>query len=258
MKFKKNKFKRILKSGRFSIGLWNGIMDSYVAEIIAGAGYDWILIDGEHAPFELQDIIRHHQILSSYDVGIIVRPPNMDRAILKRLLDAGVQSFLIPMMETPEQAKELVQSVTYPPEGRRGVGTGLARAAQWNRVPDYFKKADKEICLIVQIETVQGMKNIEAIANTDGIDGLFIGPADLAASMGYLGSPSHKDIRKEVKRGMKIIKKSGKFAGTIALSTEIAQEYAKAGADFMGVGIDLQLVAKASSQQAKELKELLS
>jgi len=250
MKIRKNKIKEQFKQGKITFGLWNGITNTYAAEICAGAGFDWILIDAEHAPFSVQDILLNMQAMSSFDCGIAVRPPSGDSVTIKRLLDIGVQTLLVPMVDTAEQAVELVKSVTYPPHGKRGVGSALSRAAQWKRVPDYFNKVQGEICLIVQIETVTGMKNIEAICEVEGVDGVFIGPADLAGSMGILGQPMHDDVRAEVRRGLKIIKKSGKTAGVLAVRDDAIKEYQAVGATFIGLGVDLILLAKATTALA--------
>ena len=227
-------------------------------EICAGAGFDWVLIDAEHAPFNIQDILLNMQAMSSFDCGIAVCPPSGDNVTIKRLLDIGVQTLLIPMVDTAEQAEELVKAVTYPPHGKRGVGSALSRAAQWKRVPDYFKKVQDEICLIVQIETVTGMKNIEAICEVEGVDGVFIGPADLAGSMGMLGQPMHDDVRAEVRHGLQIIKKSGKTAGVLAVRDDVIKEYQAAGASFIGLGVDLILLAKATKALAEQIPKFKS
>jgi len=254
MEIRKNKIKAFFRQGKTTFGLWNGITNTYAAEICAGAGFDWICIDGEHAPFDLQSILANHQAMSGHDCGILVRPPVGDATVIKQLLDIGVQSLLIPMVDTAEQATDLVRAVTYPPKGKRGVGSALSRAAQWKRVPDYFEKVQDEICLIVQIETVKGMENIEAICQVEGVDGVFIGPADLAGSMGMLGQSMHDDVRTEVKRGLQIIKKSGKAAGVLAVRDDVIKEYQTAGASFIGIGVDLILLAKATENLAKKYK----
>lgn len=256
MNIRKNRIKEIFNSGQFSIGLWNGIADTYAAEICAGAGFDWVLIDAEHAPFSNREILHQLQAMSGFDTGVVVRPPSGNSVLLKQLLDIGVQNFLVPMVETKEQAEQIVRSLQYPPKGIRGVGSALARAAQWKRVEGYFDKADDNLCLIVQIESVKGLENLEAICSVDGIDGVFIGPADLAGSMGYLGQPMHEDVRKEVRNALRLIKSSGKVAGTLAVKKEVAEEYKNAGASFMGLGVDLVLLAKATQQLAADYKFL--
>jgi len=252
MEIRKNKVKEFFRQGKTTFGIWNGIANPYAAEICAGAGFDWVLIDAEHTPYDLQSILTSHQAMASYDSGIIVRPPSDDSVFIKKILDVGVQTLLIPVVETVEQAKTLVRAITYPPKGIRGVGSALSRAAQWKRVPDYFEKVQDEICLIVQVETVKGMQNIEAICEIKGIDGVFIGPADLAASMGMLGQPMHDTVRAEVRRGLGIIKKSGKVAGVLAVRDDVIKEYQEAGASFIGLGVDLILLAKATEALAQK------
>ena len=191
----KNTLKRALSTTNIAqYGLWLGLPSTTATEICAGAGFDWLLLDSEHAPFDLPTIMTHLQVLAAYDVAPVVRPVEGNRALIKQLLDIGVQSLLIPMVETPEQAKDLVKSVHYPPKGVRGLGTSLARAARWNQVPNYLQGASEEICLMVQVETQAAMENISEIAAVDGVDGVFIGPSDLSASMGYLGNAGHPAV----------------------------------------------------------------
>ena len=256
MKIRKNKIKQYFREGKYTIGIWNGIPHGYAAEICAGAGFDWVLIDGEHAPHDLRSIMTTMQMISAHDCGIVVRPPVGDPVMIKQLLDAGAQTLLIPNVESAEQAKQLVAAMRYPPLGKRGVGAALSRAAQWKRIPDYYEHADSEMCLIVQVESVIGMKQIEAITAVDGVDGVFIGPADLSASMGHLGHPGHEDVKAEVKRGLSIIHQSGKVAGVMAVAHAVAQEYRDAGASFIGVGIDLVVLADATTAMAKAFRQL--
>ena len=256
MKIRKNKIKQSFKNGKTTIGIWNGIPHGYAVEICAGAGFEWVLIDGEHSPYEFTTILQSIQSASSFDTEIVVRPAIGDRVMIKRLLDIGVQTLLVPMVESAEQAQYLVDSMRYPPHGNRGVGSGLARAAQWNRVDNYLTQADDEMCLIVQIETVKGLKHIEEICQVEGVDGVFLGPADLAASMGYLGQSMHPDVISEVVRGISIARDSGKVPGVIAFDKEVAKTYKEAGARFIGVGIDLLMLAKATSTIVSEYQFL--
>jgi len=252
MEIRKNKIKAFFREGKSTVGIFNGIPETYAAEICAGSGFDWVLIDGEHAPFNLNSILHNHQAMVGHDSGIIVRAPSKDPIFIKQLLDIGVQSLLIPVVETAEEARDLVKAVTYPPNGIRGVGSALSRAAQWKRVPDYFDKVQDEICLILQVETVKGMENIESICAVDGVDSVFIGPADLAASMDMIGKPMDDAVRSEVRRGLKIIKESGKVAGVMAVKDSTIGEYREAGATFIAVGVDLILLAKAASDLAQQ------
>ena len=258
MDIRKNKIKEYFRQGKTTYGIWNGIAHPYAAEICAGAGFDWVLVDGEHTPFDLQSILANIQVLSAFDVGIMVRPPSDDPVFIKQLLDIGVQSLLIPVVETVEQTEALVRAISYPPKGIRGVGAALSRAAQWTRVPDYYEKVQAELCLVVQVETVKGLQNIEAICQVEGVDGVFIGPADLAASMGFLGQATHEEVRAEVRRGLQIIKESSKVAGTLALSDDLVQEYKAAGASFIGIGVDLILLAKATEDLIVGMREKMN
>jgi len=252
MEIRKNRIKKYFQQGKSTFGIWNAISDTYVAEICGGAGFDWVLVDAEHAPYDPTSILHSIQALASHNTGIMVRPPSHDATYIKKLLDFGVQSFLIPLVETKEQAELLVSAIHYPPKGIRGVGAGESRAAQWSRVKDYYKKVSDELCLMVQVESIVGLQNIEAISSVDGIDGVFIGPADLAATMNMLGRSTHDDVRKEVRRGLSAIVDAGKVAGTLALEEKIIQEYLDAGASFIGIGIDSDLLARRSEELAKK------
>lgn len=251
MKIPQNSFKRRALAGEIQYGIFHGIADSYAAEICAGAGFDWIVIDGEHAPFDLRTILHHLQAMSAYEVAPIVRVPEGNSNLIKQLLDAGVQSLVIPMVETAEQARQLVQAVQYPPKGIRGVGTALSRAARWNRVKGYFDQADGEMCLIVQVESAKGLENLEAITKVEGVDGVLIGPADLGASMGYLGKPGHPDVVNAVCEALKTIRRLGKIAGMLTVSDRLIRQYEEAGANMVGVGLDTLLLARATQNLAE-------
>ncbi len=245
-KFPRNQFKQGLESGDTQFGLWLSIPDTTVAEMMAGAGFDWLLVDHEHGPYELRDVMHTLQAVAPYEVGTIVRPVNDDPALLKKMCDIGVQSFLVPMIDTAEQAEAVVQAVNYPPTGRRGLGTSMARAARWNTVPNYLKKANAEICVIVQAETTTAIDNLEAIANVDGIDGVFIGPSDLSASMGYVGDVSHPDVIKTVSAGIETIRAASKYAGLLCLDDSQVAHYVSCGANFVGVGVDTLLIGNSA------------
>lgn len=245
-----NKFKRALANGETQYGLWLGLPDNTAAEICAGAGFDWLLIDSEHAPFDLRSIMAHLQAMAAYDVAPIVRPVEGDAALLKQLLDIGAQTLLVPMVEDAEQAKQLVQAVRYPPQGIRGLGTSLARAARWNQVPGYLQKANDEICLIVQVETVSAMAKLAEIVDVEGVDGVFIGPSDLSASMGHIGNAGHPEVVAAISQGLKTIKAAGKHAGLLCLDPSLANTYIEQGASFVGVGVDTMLLAQATKKLA--------
>ncbi len=250
MNFPENKFKRGLASGATQYGLWLGLPDNSVAEIAAGVGFDWLLIDHEHGPYELANVLANLQAIAAYDVAPIVRPVDDNPALLKRLLDMGAQSFLIPMVETAEQAVAIVAALRYPPAGKRGLGTSMARAARWNGVPDYLARANAELCLIVQVETASALANLDAILAVDGVDGVFIGPSDLSASMGHLGDPGHPDVVNAINDGLARIIAAGKYAGLLCLDSALVAQYRARGAHFIGVGVDAVVLANGLRQLA--------
>jgi len=249
-----NPFRAGLETGKTQFGVWLGIPDSSAAEIMAGAGFDWLLIDHEHGAFDLRAVLAHLQAMASYDVAPIVRPVNGDPALLKKLCDIGAQSFIVPMIDTAEQAADIVSAVKYPPEGIRGMGTSLARASRWNTVPAYLGKANAEMVVIVQAETVAAIENLEAIANTPGIDGVFIGPSDLSASMGHVGNVSHPEVVETVGNALRTIRAAGKYAGLLCLDEAMVAHFEECGANFVGVGVDTLLLGNAARRLAARNK----
>ena len=249
-----NKFKARLKKGDIQYGVWNGLTNTIVAEILAGSGFDWILIDGEHGPFDLQRIQLQMQAIGQFDIPIVVRPPVGDQILIKQLMDIGVQSLLVPVVESAQHAADCASYMRYPPEGVRGVGTALARAAQWNRVDGYYEKANNEMCLAVQVETVKGVDALDSILNVQDVDAVFLGPADLAASMGYLGEPGHPEVVNIVTDCLKKIKHSNKEAGILTASKKLNEKYMEQGAKMVGVGLDTLLLAKAAAALAASYK----
>lgn len=250
----KNRFKQALKEDKTLWGLWLGLPDTSCAEICAGAGFDWLLIDGEHAPFELKETLHHLQALAPYDVAPIVRPEIGSVSKIKKLLDIGAQTLLIPMVDTARQAEDLVSAVRYPPQGVRGMGSSLARAAKWNQVPQYLKTANEEICLLVQVETLDAMNNLEQIVQVEGVDGVFIGPSDLSGAMGHVGNPDHPDVVAKIEWALDVIHRSGKASGILSLNLDKAQQYAKRGTKFIGVGVDTLLLRLAAEQLVDRVK----
>ncbi|RDU98883.1 4-hydroxy-2-oxoheptanedioate aldolase [Trinickia dinghuensis] len=249
-----NRFKRDLAKGEPQFGLWAALADAYVTEVLATAGFDWLLIDNEHAPNDVRSTLAQLQAMSAYASHPVVRPVKSDTAIIKQLLDIGVQTLLLPMIDTAEDAREAVAATRYPPEGVRGVGSALARASRWNRVPGYLNTAANELCVLVQVETVKGLANLRSIADVDGVDGVFFGPADLSASMGLLGKPGAPEVREAIRKGIQIVRQRGKAAGVLAADREFAQEYIEAGATFVAVGTDTGLLSAAASQLAASYK----
>lgn len=251
---KKNKFLQALASGDTQYGCWLSLPDNSVAEIAAIAGFDWLLIDHEHGPFELRTIMSHLQAMAPFDVAPVVRPMCGDVALIKKLLDIGVETLLVPMVNTAEQAAELVSAIRYPPAGIRGLGTSMARASRWNQIAQYAQEANDNICLIVQAETALAMDNLEAILAVDGVDGVFIGPSDLAASMGHLGNPECPEVVATIRGGLETIRAAGKYAGLLCLTQMLAAEYVKYGANFIGVGIDTSVLSQGMKQIAEQFK----
>ena len=249
-----NRFRRGLESGATQYGFWLGIPDPTAAEIAACAGFDWLLVDHEHAPFEVADILAHLRAIAPYDVAPIVRPVDDDPALLKKLLDIGVQSFLVPMVESAAQAQAIADAVRYPPEGKRGLGTSLARAARWNTVPRYVHEANAEICVIVQVETAAGMANLDAILDVDGIDGVFIGPSDLSASMGHVGNAAHPDVAAAIENGFRRIIAAGRYAGILCLDPDQVAVYRDLGVHFIGVGVDTLVLSNGARKLAESFK----
>ncbi len=255
MQIPENKFKRALQDGKQQYGIFMAIPNTTVAELCAGAGFDWVLLDGEHGTFDLQSTMTNLQVLAAYPVSSIVRVVEGQTAVIKQVLDIGVQTILVPMIDTPEQAEQVVRACNYPTAGIRGVAAALVRASQWNRISDYLHKANDEICVIVQAETVTAIENIEAIAAVEGVDAVFIGPADLSASMGYIGQPNHPEVIEAVSNGIKRIRSTGKQAGVMAVTKDLVEKYTEAGASFVGVGVDAALISSATRNLAAEYVE---
>ncbi|NIY48712.1 4-hydroxy-2-oxoheptanedioate aldolase [Cedecea colo] len=249
-----NRFKLALKENLPQIGLWLALANPYSAEICAGAGFDWVLLDGEHAPNDVPILMNQLQVLSSSSSHAVVRPPVDSPALIKQLLDIGAQTILIPMIESVEQAQEMIRAVRYPPEGIRGVGAALARASGFNRTPDYLQTANEQICLLLQIESRAGIEQLDAIAKLEHVDGIFIGPADLAADMGYLGQPGASEVQRVVMEALARIRSHGKAAGILSADPHLCVRYLEAGATFVAVGSDVGLLVKASSALAAEFK----
>ncbi len=249
-----NEFKRALQAGETQIGAFLGLCDPYSAEVMSTAGLDWLLIDGEHAVNTPASVLRQLQAMAPYPVRPVVRTLDHDAARIKQYLDVGVQSLLVPMVESADEAQALVRAMRYPPAGIRGVGTGLARAARWNGVKDYFAQANEQMCLIVQVESRAGLDALDAILAVDGVDAVFIGPSDLAASLGYLGQPGHPEVKAAVADALARIRASGKGAGVFATDTGSAAAYRASGASFLVVGVDVLLLRNAAMQMAASFK----
>ena len=238
-----NRFKRAILAGQPQIGLWVALGNAYCAELVAAAGFDWLLVDAEHGPNDVLTALGQLQAIAPYPSQAVVRPPVGDPVLIKRYLDIGAQSLLVPMVDTAEHARELAASTRYAPQGIRGMAT-MTRAARWTRVDDYVQRAREEICLIPQIETLKGLENLDAIAGTDGVDAVFVGPVDLSAAMGYVGQATHPAVVAEVERAIRRIQAAGKPAGILSVDEAYARQYLAMGCIFAAVGVVAVVFAK--------------
>ncbi|NUT58473.1 MAG: HpcH/HpaI aldolase/citrate lyase family protein [Agromyces sp.] len=241
---------RIAASDRPLAGMWVCSGSALNAEIAAGSGLDVVLIDAEHSPNGPESILAQLQAVAAYPVAPLVRPPFGDAVVIKQYLDLGVQNLLIPMVDSPEQAAELVRAVRYPPEGVRGVGSALARSARWSRVPGYLAAAASTVSLFVQVESRAAVERVTEIAAVDGVDGILVGPADLAASMGFLGRQDHPEVVDAVLHAIRVGIELGVPVGVNAFAPDAADRYLEAGASLVLVGADVQLLARASEALA--------
>jgi 4-hydroxy-2-oxoheptanedioate aldolase len=246
-----NTFKAALKSGKPQIGFWLALANAYTAEIAGGAGFDWLLLDGEHAPNDIPLLTAQLQALSASASHPVIRVPVGETWLIKQVLDIGAQTVLVPMVETASQAQTLVQAMRYPPHGVRGVGAALARASHFSMIGDYLQTANEQVCLLLQVESCAGLAAIEDIGAIEGVDGIFIGPADLAADMGFLGKPGATEVQAAVENGLKRIIATGKAAGVLTSDTVLAKRYLELGATFVAVGNDVTLFANAVRNLAK-------
>ncbi|MFK0250344.1 HpcH/HpaI aldolase/citrate lyase family protein [Amycolatopsis azurea] len=238
-------------SSRPQIGMWVTSGSPVVAEICAGSGLDWLLIDTEHTPTGLETVQSLLQTIAAYPITPMVRAPSGDAVALKQLLDLGAQNLLVPMVDSAEEAEAVVRAVRYPPRGVRGVGSALSRSARWNRVEGYLPNADEFTSLSVQIESTAGVAAAAEIAAVDGVDGVFVGPSDLAASMGLLGQQTHPDVTAAVLGTFEAVRAQGKPVGVNAFDPTQAQRYLDAGASFVLVGADVTLLAQGSEALAR-------
>ncbi len=252
-----NPFKQAISRNHAQIGLWLGLADHYSAEICAGAGFDWLLIDGEHAPNDLRSVLQQAQTIAGYPgTHAVARIPmghgHVGEALLKQSLDLGLQTLLVPMIDTAEQARAVVRAMRYPPDGIRGMAG--ARASRWGRFPNYARQANAQVCLLVQAESREALDNLEAIAAVEGVDGVFIGPADLSASMGHVGNAGHAEVLTAIDHAIARITGAGKAAGILATDENLAKHYLSLGATFVAVGLDTNLLARATTALAATFK----
>jgi 4-hydroxy-2-oxoheptanedioate aldolase len=248
-----NPFKRALAAGRQQIGLWCCLTSSYAVEAVAGSGFDWILLDMEHSPNELDMVLGQLQAAAAHPAHPVVRPPWNDMVTIKRVLDLGAQTLVIPYVQNAAQAQAAVSYMRYPPEGKRGFA-GLSRATNFARVADYGKRAHEELCLLLQVESREALANIEAIASVDGVDGLFVGPADLAADFGHIGEPGHPEVQAAIEDAIVRIRKAGKAPGVLFSEEARVRRYLELGAQCVAVGIDLAILARESEKLAAKYR----
>ena len=255
MEIPKNLFKQALRGSHPQIGCWLGLADGYAAELLATCGFDWLLVDAEHAPNDLRTVLHQLQAIAPYPTHPVVRPVNDDVALIKQYLDIGAQTLLIPMIETAEQAARAVAATRYPPAGIRGVGSSLARASRWNQVDGYLQRASTEMCVLVQVESATAIRNLEAIAKVDGVDGVFFGPSDLAASLGFLGRPAEGAVQEAIVAGISTVRRAGKAAGILSADRALAWRYLELGAQFVAVAVDTTLLANAAKDVLSTFKK---
>jgi len=251
--FQRNAFKAALAARKLQIGLWSSLCSNIAAEIVSDSGFDWILLDTEHSPNEIPDLVKQLQAIQAGTATPIIRPAWNDAVLAKRALDIGAQTLLFPYVQNPEEAKRAVASTRYPPHGIRGVSVA-ARASRYGRVPGYLTKANAEICVLVQVETAPALRELEAIAQVGGIDGVFIGPSDLAASLGHLGNPAHAEVQAAIQDAVIRLKAVGKPAGILTGNEEEARRYIDWGYLFVAVGADVGLLARNADALAKNFK----
>lgn len=248
-----NHLKAALAAKTVQHGIWMNLVSPIAAEALAGAGFDWLLIDGEHGPNDIPTILSQVQAIGSR-TSIVVRPPVGEVRLVKQLLDLGVQTLLIPMIESAEQAAQMVKAMLYPPHGIRGVGAAVARASDFGRITDYIATANDQTCLILQVESRAGLAALPEILKLDGVDGVFIGPADLAADMGYPGNMNAPEVQETIDATLRAIMASGKSAGILTFDPKTAQRYQAMGVTFLGVGGDVAILTKAASALATTVK----
>ncbi|GAA4873263.1 aldolase/citrate lyase family protein [Serinicoccus chungangensis] len=240
----------LARSDRPLVGMWVCSGSPLVAEIAAGSGLDWLLVDMEHAPNGLESVLAQLQAVAAYPVVPVVRVPSADPVLIKQVLDLGAQTILVPMVESAQEAAAAVAAVRYPPRGRRGVGSALGRSARWNRVEGYLVDADEHVSLLVQVESDAAVAAAGEIAAVDGVDGVFVGPSDLAASMGLLGQQTHPDVRAAVRSTFEAARAAGTPVGVNAFDPAVADDYLGHGASFVLVGADVALLARGSEALA--------
>ena len=253
MELPQNSFKRALRAARAQIGLWSSLSSNYTVEVIAGAGFDWILLDTEHSPSELENLLTQLQAAAPYATHPVVRVAWNDMVTIKRVIDVGAQSLLVPYVSSAAEAKNAVSYTRYPPSGVRGVA-GTTRATRFGRIKDYARRAHEEICLLVQVETEQALQSIESICAIDGVDGVFIGPADLHASLGHTGEIANPKVKPLIDEAIRRIRQCGKAPGILTPNEADARHWLECGALFVAVGADVGILARGAEALAAKFK----
>jgi 4-hydroxy-2-oxoheptanedioate aldolase len=246
-----NTFKRALLAKRQQFGLWASLGNTFSTEAVAGAGFDWLLLDMEHSPNDMDSVLAQLQTLAAYPAHPVVRPVWNDPLLVKKLLDLGAQTLLMPYVQSADEAAAAVRSMRYPPRGVRGVST-VTRATRFGRVPDYMHRCEDELCLLVQVETPAALQQIEAIAAVEGVDGIFIGPADLSTSMGHAGKPAHPEVIAAIEDAIVRIRRADKAAGILTTDTALARRFIEWGTTFTAIGVDAALLARAADRLRSE------
>jgi 4-hydroxy-2-oxoheptanedioate aldolase len=251
----KNHFKEAIQKNKLQVGLFSLLSHHVSAEILAGCGFDWLILDTEHGPNDVLLVLQQLQAMTGGSAHAVVRPSHNDVVLIKRLLDIGVQTLMVPHVQNAEEARQAVASMWYPPRGIRGLGP-VSRAANYGRILNYHEHAENELCLIVQIENQEGLDNIEKIDAVEGVDAIFIGPGDLSAELGYIGRATHPDMRRVFKDAIARITACGKPAGIVAADEALAREYVTAGVTVLASGADAVVLARASEDIAQRFKRL--
>ena len=254
MNLPQNSFKRALRAGKPQIGLWSSLSSNYTVEVIAGAGFDWILLDSEHSPADIENLLTQLQAAAPYPTHPVVRIPWNDMVTIKRVLDIGAQSLLVPYVSSADEARAAVSYTRYPPAGMRGVA-GTTRATRFGRIPDYARRAHEEICLLVQVETQGALESIEAICGIEGVDGVFIGPADLHASLGHPGEIANPKVKPMIDDAIRRIRNTGKAPGILTPNEADARHWLECGALFVAVGADVGILARGAEALAAKFKK---
>ena len=250
-----NRLKQALAERKQTIGCWLVLGDSYAAEIAAGAGFDWCVIDNEHAPNDVRSTLAQLQALGQTPTSAVVRPPIGETHLLKHFLDIGCQSFVVPMVESAAQAAQIVRATRYPPAGVRGVGASTARASGFNTHVDYLHTANDQICLLVQVESRAGLAALPNILAVEGVDGVFIGPSDLSADLGHLGNTNAPEVVAAIDGALDAIAASGKASGIFAVDPADAERYLARGVSFVAVASDINSMATALRQTAGRFRQ---